>query len=280
MLLAIDVGNTKVAIGVFEGDRLRATWRVATDTDNLADEYAVLLLGLLAQERINLADIKAAILCSVVPSLVPIFEELCQKYFKIAPLVVGAGIKTGVRICMDNPREVGADRVVNAMAAHRMYGGPLIVIDLGTATTFDVVSKDGDYLGGAIAPGVGIAAEALYKNTAKLPQVELVRPRHAIGKNTVSAMQSGIVFGYVGLVEGIVARIKQELGGSAKVIATGGLAELIARETKVIEKIAPDLTLVGLKLVYEINQANPAQPAADSEKKHAQGQEDCAGGNR
>lgn len=280
MLLAIDVGNTKVAIGIFEGEKLRATWRVATDVDNLADEYAVLLLGLLAQEEIKPVEITDAILCSVVPPLVPIFEELCKKYFKISPLVVGAGIKTGVRICMDNPREVGADRVVNAMAAHRLYGGPLIVIDLGTATTFDVVSKEGDYLGGAIAPGAGIAAEALYKNTAKLPQVELVRPRHAIGKNTVSAMQSGIIFGYVGLVEGIVARIKHELGGSARVIATGGLAELIARETKVIEKIAPDLTLLGLKLVHEINQVNPAQPAADLEKKHAQGQEDCAGGHR
>lgn len=258
MLLAIDVGNTKVAIGVFEGEKLRATWRIATDLDNLPDEYAVLLLSLLSQQKLAVTDIKDAILCSVVPPLVSIFEDLCEKYFNITPLVVGSGIKTGVRISMDNPREVGADRVVNAMAGHRLYGGPLIVIDLGTATTFDAVSKDGDYLGGAIAPGMGISAEALYKNTAKLPRVELLRPKQAIGRNTVTAMQSGIIFGYVGLVEGLVSRIKQELGGNAKVIATGSLAELIARETRVIDIVAPDLTLVGLRLIYEINRAQPA----------------------
>jgi len=185
--------------------------------------------------------------------MVTTFEELCQRYCRITPLVVGAGIKTGVRISLDNPREVGADRVVNAAAAHRLYGGPLIVIDLGTATTLDAVSEEGDYLGGAIAPGIGIAADALFERAAKLPRVELIRPKKAIGRNTVAAMQSGIIFGYVGLIEGIVARMKKELGGKVRVIATGGLAGIIAEETNVVDILDPDLTLVGLRLIHELN---------------------------
>ncbi|MFB0559567.1 MAG: type III pantothenate kinase [Dehalococcoidales bacterium] len=253
MLLAIDIGNTDTTLGVFEGKKLRATWHMATNIHHMADEYAALLLNLLHHQGLDISDIKEVALCSVVPPLVATFDELFQKYFHISPLVVGAGVKTGVRIRMDNPREVGADRIVNAAAAHNLYGGPIIITDLGTATTFDTVSKEGDYLGGAIAPGLNIAAESLFNRAAMLPRVELTRPKQAIGTNTITAMQSGIVFGYVGLVEGIVARIRQELGEKAKVVATGGYAELIAKETPVIDIVNPDLTLIGLRLIYQMN---------------------------
>jgi len=253
MLLAIDIGNTNIVIGVFEDERLRATWRLSTDFHKLEDEYASVFLNLLSLKGLAFADIDCAIISSSVPPLVTVFEELCQRYFEVSPMVVGPGTKTGVRISIDNPREVGADRVVNAAAGHRLYGGPLIVIDFGTATTLDAVSEEGDYLGGAIAPGMGISAEALFEHAAKLPRVELVRPQKAIGRNSVSAMQSGIIFGYVGLIEGIVVRMRKELGGTAKVIATGGLADIICRETDVVDAVEPDLTLVGLRLVYELN---------------------------
>jgi len=253
MLLAIDIGNTNIAIGVFEDERLRATWRLSTDFHKLEDEYASVFLNLLSLKGLAFADIDRAIISSSVPPLVTVFEGLCQRYFEVSPMVVGPGTKTGVRISIDNPREVGADRVVNAAAGHRLYGGPLIVIDFGTATTLDAVSEEGDYLGGAIAPGIGISAEALFEHAAKLPRVELVRPQKAIGRNSVSAMQSGIIFGYVGLIEGIVVRMRKELGGTAKVIATGGLADIICRETDVVDAVEPDLTLVGLRLVYELN---------------------------
>ena len=253
MLLGIDIGNTTVALGVFHGEKLKATWRLSTDVHKLADEYASVLVNLLKLEGLSFSDIDEAIISSSVPPVVATFEELCQRYCRITPLVVGAGIKTGVRISLDNPREVGADRVVNAAAAHRLYGGPLIVIDLGTATTLDAVSEEGDYLGGAIAPGIGIAADALFERAAKLPRVELIRPKKAIGRNTVAAMQSGIIFGYVGLIEGIVARMKKELGGKVRVIATGGLAGIIAEETNVVDILDPDLTLVGLRLIHELN---------------------------
>jgi len=253
MLLAIDVGNTNIAFGVFEGETLRATWNVATDLNKTADEYAVLLLNLLPREGLALSDIDSAIVASVVPPLEPIFEELSQHYLGVPPIVVGPGVKTGVRICTDNPREVGADRVVNAAAAHRLYGGPLIVIDFGTATTVDAVSKEGDYLGGAIAPGIGIAAEALFERASKLPRIELIPPEHAIGKNTVASMQSGIIFGYVGLIESLVTRIQRELGGKVRVVATGGFADAIAKETKVVDVVNLHLTLIGLRLVHEMN---------------------------
>jgi type III pantothenate kinase len=253
MLLAIDIGNTNIAFGVFDGETLRATWNVATDINKTADEYAVLLLNLLPREGLAPTDIDHVSIACVVPPLLTIFEELSQRYFKIPPLIVGPGVKTGVRICTDNPREVGADRVANAAAAHHLYGGPLIVIDFGTATTLDALSKEGDYLGGAIAPGIGIAAEALFERASKLPRVELIPPEHAIGKNTVTTMQSGIIFGYVGLIEGLVTRIKQELGGEAYVVATGGLAEVIATETKVIDTVDMHLTLLGLRLIHELN---------------------------
>jgi type III pantothenate kinase len=253
MLLVIDVGNTDITLGVFEGEELRATWQMATKIHWLADEYAAFLFNLLHYQRIATSDIKDVALCSVVPPLIDTFEELFRRYFNIAPLVVGAGVKTGVRIRMDNPREVGADRIVNAAAGHHLYGGPLIITDLGTATTFDIVSKEGDYLGGIIAPGIVTAAEALFMRAAVLPRVELTRPKRTIGTNTITAMQSGIIFGYVALVEGMVSRIQQELGEKAKVVATGGCAELIAKETKVIEVVNPDLTLVGLRIIYLMN---------------------------
>lgn len=253
MLLAIDIGNTKIALGVFVGEELRSTWRISTDRDKTAEEYAVLLFNLMSQEGLTKADIDGAVLCSVVPPLTPTIEQLCRRHFGVSPLLIEAGVKTGVRICTDNPREVGADRVVNAAAAHRLYTGPVIVIDFGTATTFDAVSKEGDYLGGAIAPGIGIAAEALYERTAQLPRVELIRPKQAIGKSTVTAMQSGIVFGYVGLIEGVVAHIRRELGKGVKVVATGTLAEIIAKETPVVEAVNPHLTLIGLRVIYEMN---------------------------
>jgi len=255
MLLAIDIGNTDTTLGVFEDKELRATWHMATSIHRMVDEYAALLLNLLHHQGLDIPDIKEVALCSVVPPLTATFDELFQRYFHISPLVVGAGVKTGVRIRMDNPREVGADRIVNAAAAHHLYGGPIIITDLGTATTFDTVSKEGDYLGGAIAPGINIAAESLFMRAAMLPRVELVHPKNAIGTNTITAMQSGIVFGYVGLVEGIVARIQQELGGKAKVVATGGSAELIAKETTVIDIVNPNLTLIGLRLIYIMNRA-------------------------
>ncbi len=254
MLLAIDIGNTEITLGVFEGEELRATWHIATGIHRMADEYAALLLNLMRHQNVDISDVKEVALCSVVPPLIATFEDLFQRYFHTSPLVIGAGVKTGVRIRMDNPREVGADRIVNAAAAHRLYGGPVIITDLGTATTFDAVSEEGDYLGGVIASGISTAAEALFTRAAMLPQVELTRPKHVIGTNTITAMQSGLIFGYVGLVEGIVTRIQKELGEKAMVVATGGYAELIAKETAVIDKVNPGLTLVGLRLIYLMNQ--------------------------
>jgi len=255
MLLAIDIGNTSINMGVFADDKLRATWRIATSIRQMADEYAVLILSLLHQQNIMTEEVTSVSLCSVVPTLTVTFEEMVRKYFHISPLVVGAGVKTGVRIRMDNPREVGPDRIVNAAAAHHLYGGPVIIADFGTATTFDTVSGEGDYLGGAIAPGFTTAAESLFTRAAMLPRVELSRPRYAIGTNTIDAMRSGLVFGYVGLVEGIINRIQAEMERKAKVVATGGYAEVIARETTALEVINPDLTLIGLRLIYLMNRA-------------------------
>jgi type III pantothenate kinase len=253
MLLAIDIGNTDTTLGVFEGEELRATWHLATSIRRMADEYAAILFNLLQQQGLEIADIKAVALCSVVPPLTTTFVDLSQRYFNTPPLVVGAGVKTGVRIRMDNPREVGADRIADAAAAHHLYGGPVIIIDLGTATTFGIISKDGDYIGGIIATGIATAAEALFTRTAQLPRVELAHPKHVIGTNTVAAVQSGIIYGYASLVEGMLARIQKELGEKAKVVATGGYAKLIADETAVIDVVNPNLTLIGLRLIYEMN---------------------------
>jgi type III pantothenate kinase len=253
MLLAIDIGNTNVKIGIFDGDRLKATWNLATGIHRTSDEYGGVLLNLMERKKILPSKVTGVALCGVVPPLLPTFVELCNKYLNTEPLVVETGVKTGMRIRLDNPREVGPDRVVDAVAAQNLYGKPVIIIDLGTATTFDVVSKEGDYLGGAIAPGIVIATEALYTRTAALPRIGLSRPKQVIGKNTISAMQSGIIFGYIGLIEGIVQRIEQELGSKAKVVATGGQAYLLAEEIPAIDVINPDLTLIGLRLIYAMN---------------------------
>ncbi len=253
MLLAIDIGNTSSNFGIFDGDNLKFSWRLTTGIDRSADEYGALLLTLLQRQTLPVPAITGVALCSVVPPLVPVFQEVCHEYLRISPMVVEPGIKTGLRVSVDNPRELGPDRVVNAVAAHHLYGAPVIVIDFGTATTFDVVSMEGNYLGGAIAPGINISSEALYARTAMLPRIELIHPKQAIGRTTTSAMQSGMMFGYVGLVENIVRRIKQELEGEAKVVATGGYAHSLAREIPVIEIVNPDLSLIGLHLIYEMN---------------------------
>ena len=253
MLLAIDIGNTNITLGVFQGEQLRATWRLAPDVNRLADEYGVLMVSLLGHEGLSNGDVDAAVMSSVVPDLEPVFEQVCRRYFNVKPLLVGTGVRTGLRILYDSPRDVGADRVADAVAAIHVYGTPLILVDLGTGAVFDAISKDGDYLGGAIAPGLGIAAEALYRRAAKLYRVELARPKTAIGRNTIAAVQSGLIFGYVGLVEGIIARFKQELGSEAKVVATGGYAELLAPETSAIDVVDLNLTLTGLRIIYELN---------------------------
>ncbi|MDO8577899.1 MAG: type III pantothenate kinase [Dehalococcoidales bacterium] len=255
MLLAIDIGNTNITLGVFDKDNPRATWRVATDVNRTADQYAAELLTLLHHRDINRVEITEIAVCSVVPPLLGTFIELCTRYFHIPPFVVGPGVKTGVRIRMDNPREVGTDRIVDATAAHHLYGGPLIIVDFGTAITFDTLSREGDYLGGAIAPGLTIAAEALFTRTAALPRIQLVPPKHAIGTNTVDAMQSGLIFGYVGLIEGIITRIQKELGEKTLVVATGGYASMLTGSTLIIDKVNSDLTLIGLRLINDMNKA-------------------------
>ena len=253
MLLALDVGNTTVTMGVYDGDSLRATYRFATDVGRFADEYSVLMLSLLAHDALTAADVDEAVIACVVPDLEPTFVSICKRYFRARPLIVSAGVKTGLRILYDTPRDVGADRVADAVAASQLYGTPVIVVDLGTGTVFDAINREGDYVGGAIAPGLGIASEALFQRAARLYRVELSRPKSAIGRNTVTAIQSGILFGFVGLIEGIVARMKGELGDDAKVIGTGGYAELLCKETDVFHAINPDLTLHGLRLIYEMN---------------------------
>lgn len=254
MLLAIDIGNTNVHVGIFEGETLRGTWRLGTDVERVTDEYAILLLGLLGTASVAPGDVTECVLGSTVPSLTQTFQELVRRYFNTPALVIGSGVKTGVRILYDTPRDVGVDRIIDAVAAMRLYGPPpLVVVDCGTATVFDAISKDGDYLGGAIAPGIGLSAETLFARASKLYRVELLKPQTAIGKNTVHALQAGIMFGYVGLVEGIVARFKRELGGSARVIGTGGWAPTIARETDVIDLVDANLTLHGLRFIHDVN---------------------------
>jgi type III pantothenate kinase len=220
----------------------------------MADEYGIIILELLRHEGLTFQQIHGVIIASVVPPLTQVFVQMIERFIKQSPLIVEAGVKTGVQIRYDSPRDVGADRIVDAVAVYRLYGGPACVVDFGTATTFDAVSAKGEYLGGAIAPGISIAAEALFSRTSKLPRVDLARPPRAIGSNTVHAIQSGLIFGYVGLVEGMVARFRAELGNDMRVIGTGGLAETIAKETEVIQIVNPWLTLEGLRLVWEMNQ--------------------------
>lgn len=263
MLLAIDVGNTNVVVGLYDGEQLAHSWRLATEHRRMADEWGSTLITLLEHRGYHLDDIDGAILSSVVPALTTSLREMAQSYLKCKLFVVEPGLRTGIRILTDNPREVGADRVVNTLATHRCYTGPALIIDFGTATTFDVVSPQGDYMGGAIAPGISISTDALYQRTALLTRVELVAPRYAIGKNTAACLQSGIVLGYIALVEGMVARIRAEMNTMfatasepappIKVIATGGLAPVIAAHTDVIDKVDLDLTLKGLRMIYEMN---------------------------
>lgn len=256
LLLAIDIGNTSIAIGVYEGKQLIARFRVATDQDNLADEYAVLLSTLLRNQDIEPDRIGATVLSSTVPPLTSTFEQVSRTHFGVEPLVVGTGVKTGVRVRYDNPREVGADRILHAVAALERYAPPMIIVDLGTALVFDAISREGDYLGGAIAPGVGVAASALFSRAAMLHRVSIERPNieGVVGRNTVHSMQSGIFYGYVEMVSGMVRRFKEELGDDATVIATGGYARGIAEEAGCFDAIEDDLNLEGLRLVYEANQ--------------------------
>lgn len=253
MLLCVDIGNSNIVLGVYRDEELQANWRIATDAQKMPDEYGILLLNLMARSEVPRQEIDGIVLASVVPPLTEIIVEMLREYIGLEPLVVGSGVKTGVSVRYDSPRDVGADRIVKAAWVLHHYGGPACVVDFGTATVFDALSARGEYLGGAIAPGLRIAAEALFQRTAMLRRVDLQRPARAIGTNTVDAMRSGILWGYVGLVEGMVARFVAELGPGTHVIGTGGLAPLVANETAVFEAVDPWLVLKGLRLVYEMN---------------------------
>jgi type III pantothenate kinase len=253
MLLAFDIGNTSIHLGLFDGDKVMSTWRLGVETEKFPDEYGVIFSNLLTLRGFRVEDVHACIVACDVPPLIPTIEQVVRDYFHCEPMRVGAGLKTGVRILYENPRGLGSDRIVDAVAAKELYGAPVIIVDFGTGTVFDAVTKDGDYLGGAIAPGIGIASEALFSRGAMLSRVQIERPPAAIGRNTVNALQSGIFFGYAGLVDGIVNRFKEELEGNPRVVATGGWAELVAPESRTIDIVNPDLTLTGLRLIYEMN---------------------------
>ena len=255
MLLAIDIGNTSIAIGVYDGEELAATFRIATDTENLGDEYGILVTSLLGSREIEAGAVDAAVISATVPPLVTTFQAVCRRYFDVEPLVIGTGVKTGVRVRYDNPREVGPDRILHAVAALNRHPPPLIIVDLGTALVFDAVSREGDYLGGSIAPGVGIAAQALFERAAMLRRVSLERPSSdsVIGRNTVHSLQSGMFYGYIDMICGMVRRFKAEIGEDATVIATGGYASEIAPSSDCIDAIEDNLNLEGLRLVYEAN---------------------------
>ena len=250
MLLVIDVGNSNTVIGLYDGDKLLHDWRVRTVVNHTMDEYGMLILNLYKTTKISAKTVSDIIISCVVPPMLNILEPLCEKYFNVKPLIVGPGIRTGMPIYYDNPKEVGADRIVNAVAAHEKYEGDLIVVDFGTATTFDYVTEKGEYMGGCIAPGITISSEALFERASKLPRVEFGKPKTIIARDTVSSMQAGIIFGYAGLVDGIVNRMKAELKSVPTVIATGGLTKIIAPETKTIDIVDEMLTLEGLRIIH------------------------------
>jgi type III pantothenate kinase len=254
MILVVDVGNTNIVLGLYEGKQLLHHWRMSTNRQTTADEYGMMMYNLFQHAQLSMEQVEGVIISSVVPPLMFVLENLCLKYIKKAPLVVGPGVKTGLNIRYENPKEVGADRIVNAVAAIELYGSPCIVVDFGTATTFDYIDENGQYIGGAVAPGIGISTEALYQRAAKLPRIELVKPKSVVGRNTVASMQAGIIYGFAGQVDGIVDRIKEEFQVEPKVVATGGLAELISSESRTIELVNPLLTLQGLQIIYERNQ--------------------------
>ncbi|MCX5734281.1 MAG: type III pantothenate kinase [candidate division NC10 bacterium] len=253
MLLALDVGNTNTVVGVFDGPSLKVNWRLSTRRAGTSDEYGIFIKSLFDFAGLDFRAVTDVILSTVVPTVQGPLEGMSRQFFGVEPMVVGPGIKSGMPILYDAPREVGADRIVNAVAAFEEYGGPCIVVDFGTATTFDAISAQGEYLGGAICPGIGISAEALFQRAAKLPRVEITRPKAVIGKTTVHSMQSGLYFGYLGLVEGLVDRMRHELGGSPKVIATGGLANLFLAGSSIVDRVDPLLTLTGLRILFERN---------------------------
>lgn len=253
MLFVVDIGNTQTVLGVFKGEELRRDWRIGTDKSKTADEYGVLIHNLLDGTDLDFKEFKAVAISCVVPSLSQTFEEFSEKYLHITPFIIGPGVKTGMPILMDNPKEVGADRIVNAVAAFKRFRTACVVVDFGTATTFDCISAKGEYMGGVIVPGITISSEALFQMASKLPRVEIVRPRGVIGKNTVHSMQSGLLFGYVSMVDGLVERIEKEMEGEVTVIATGGMADRIAPESKTIREVDPFLTLEGLRILYNIN---------------------------
>lgn len=254
MLLTIDIGNTNIALGLYEGTKLGSRWRLATDHERMPDEYGIQMLGLLQHSGSTVDQLDGVCMASVVPVLTSRLQQACKLYFNREPLIVDESIKTGIQLQVDDPKTVGADRIVDAVAVHSLYSGPACVVDFGTATTFDAITAAGEYLGGAIAPGIGISAEALSSRTAKLPRVDLQMPPSVIGRNTIHAMQSGLLLGYVAMVEGMVKRFREILGPEMQVIATGGLAETVSRHTDVIDVLAPWLTLDGLRIIWEMNQ--------------------------
>lgn len=257
MLLAVDIGNTNVTVGAFDGDRIAARWSYATDSRKTEDEHVLLISGLLATKGVRPGDVDATVMCSVVPPLTRVIRKALTDLFGSEPLLIGPGVRTGIRVNYDRTQDVGADRVVDAVAAFNLYGGPDVIVDFGTATVFDAVTVDGEYVGGAISPGINVAAEALYQATAQLRRVEIAAPPKAIGRTTVTSLQSGLLYGYVGLVEGMVKRFRDELSpedpARCTVIATGGLSTLISGHTDVFTHVDPDLTLVGLRIVHEMS---------------------------
>jgi type III pantothenate kinase len=262
VLLAIDIGNTNVSFGLFDyssdgSAKLSEHWRIGTHPEQTSDETALTVRALFRQVDRNCEDVTDIAISSVVPPLLPIWERVSSKLFGRPPLVVGPGIRTGIPVLYDNPREVGADRIVNSLAAYELLGGPVIAVDFGTATTFDCVSKDGEYLGGAIFPGIHTSMAALFERASMLHEIELVRPRSVIGKTTTGALQSGLLYGFAGVVDSMVTRIRGELGADAKVVATGGLATRVSAECSVIDRVEPFLTLEGLRMIFEKNRSNP-----------------------